>query len=79
MIKQFLINPDGTIPDGVNVEMLIEAGIPLVVPTERWRPAAGFMLQEAEPEQDAEGIWRQRWIEVPAPPPEPELLPEDQV
>lgn len=70
MIKQFLLNTDGTVPADVNVEALIEAGIPLVMPTERWVPQDGFMLEEAEPQQDADGVWRQQWIEVPVPPAE---------
>ena len=71
MRKQFLLNPDGTVPKGTNVPLLMELGIPLVLPTPRWRPAAGMMLAEADPQQDADGIWRQVWIEVPVPASEP--------
>ena len=68
-VRQFLLNPDGTIPDGVNIEVLKRAGIPLVLPTPRWRPAAGMMLVEVEPEM-RDGALRQTWREVPEPPPE---------
>jgi hypothetical protein len=69
MVKQFLLNPDGSIPDGTNVALLEAKGIPLVVPTERWHPAPGFMLEERNPEQDEHGVWRQVWVEVVAPEP----------
>jgi hypothetical protein len=69
MIKQFLLNPDGSVPDGVNVAVLEAEGVPLVVPTERWRPAPGFVLEERNPEQDEQGVWRQVWAEVVAPEP----------
>jgi hypothetical protein len=49
----------------------MELGIPLVLPTARWRPADGMMLAEGEPQQDADGIWRQVWVEVPVPASEP--------
>lgn len=70
MVKpQFLLLPDGSIPPGANVEALEAAGIPLVMPTERWRPAPGMVLEERDAEQDADGVWHQVWVEVPAPPP----------
>ncbi len=69
MVKQFLLNPDGSVPRGANVARLLELGIPLVLPTERWRPAEGMMLVEGEPQQDENGIWRQQWVEVPIPAP----------
>jgi len=68
MRKQFLLNPDGTVPKGTNVPLLMELGIPLVLPTPRWRPADGMMLEEADPQRDPDGIWRQVWVEVPVPP-----------
>lgn len=82
MVKQFLLNPDGTIPEGVDAALLEAEGIPLVVPTEPWAPATGFMLEEREPEQDADGIWRQVWVEVPIPPAaprEPQIDLEEQI
>lgn len=72
MVKQFLLNADGSVPSGANVARLLELGIPLVLPTARWRPADGMMLAEGEPQQDADGIWRQVWFEVPMPPQEQE-------
>ena len=71
MVRQFLLNPDGSVPAGTRVDLLLQAGIPLVLPTPRWRTAQGMMLEEADPQQDADGIWRQVWVEVPVPPPEP--------
>lgn len=69
-VKQFLLNPDGTIPDGTDVAALKRAGIRLVLPTPRWRPAPGMMLVEAEPEM-RDGAMRQTWVEVPIPPADP--------
>lgn len=73
MPKQFLLNSDGSIPANTNVELLEAEGIPLVLPTPRWRPAEGMVLEEAEPRQ-IDGVWKQTWVEVPAP--EPEQQPE---
>ena len=66
-VKQFLLNPDGSLPVGANIEALKRAGIPLVLPTPRWRPAPGMMLIEVEPEM-RDGSLRQAWKEVPIPP-----------
>ena len=76
-VKQFLLNPDGSIPEGANIEALKRAGIPLVLPTPRWRPAPGMMLVEAEPEM-REGAMRQTWceIEIPLAPPADEAPTE---
>lgn len=70
-VKQFLLNSDGSIPASANIAALLEAGIPLVLPTPRWRPAEGMMLEECDPQRDAQGVWRQVWVEVPEPPPPP--------
>lgn len=78
MVKQFLLNPDGSVPDYANLELLEAEGIPLTIPTPRWRPEQGMMLEEREPEQDAQGVWRQVWVEVPAPPP-PDTVDEGQI
>lgn len=65
MVKpQFLLRPDGSVPPGTNIAALEAAGIPLVMPTERWRPAKGHVLVEADARQDADGVWRQVWLEV---------------
>ena len=71
MPKQFLLNADGSIPANVNVQALQEAGIPLVLPTPMPREP-GMIAVEQEPEQDADGIWRQVWLLEPAPEPEQE-------
>lgn len=65
MPKQFLLNPDGSIPANVNVQALQEAGIPLVLPTPMPR-TPGMVAIEQEPHQDADGVWRQVWVEEPA-------------
>jgi hypothetical protein len=66
MPKQFLLNPDGSIPPNTNLEVLQAEGIPLVVPT---TPpyAAGMVAVEQEPVKDANGVWHQVWTLEPAP------------
>lgn len=72
MPRQFLLNPDGSLPAGVDVAVLEAEGIPLVLPT----PVPhlyGMVAVEQEPEQGPDGVWRQVWTLEPAPPePEPE-------
>lgn len=68
MPKQFLLNPDGSVPANTNIELLQEQGIPLVLPTPMPRQA-GMVAIEQEPEQDADGVWRQVWTLEPAPEP----------
>lgn len=67
MPKQFLLNPDGTVPAGVNVALLVARGIPLVLPTEMPRQP-GMVAVEQDPKQDADGFWRQTWVLEPEPP-----------
>lgn len=76
MIKQFLLNPDGSVPDGTDVALLEAEGVPLVLPTARWTPAPGYMLEEREPVEDAQGVWRQTWVEVLMPEPTPVPIEE---
>ena len=71
MRKQFLLNPDGSIPGDVNLAALQEAGIPLVIPTEMPR-LSGMIAVEQDPQQDEHGVWRQVWTLEPAPEPAPE-------
>lgn len=66
MIKQFLLNYDGSIPHGTNLTALIEAGIPLVIPSMQWLPKEGYILQEAEP-IEVDGKLVQQWEEVSVP------------
>lgn len=76
MRKQFLLKPDGSIPQNVNLAALEEAGIPLVIPTEMPR-SSGMIAVEQDPQQDEHGVWRQVWTLEPAPEPiasEPEDL-----
>lgn len=61
MPKQFLLNPDGSIPANVNLQALQEAGIPLVLPTPMPR-TPGMVAVEQEP-QLIDGVWRQVWLE----------------
>lgn len=72
MPKQFLLNPDGSIPARTNVELLQAEGIPLVMPTPMPREP-GMVAVEQEPEQDANGVWRQVWTLEPAPEPKFEV------
>lgn len=66
MLKQFLLNPDGSVPENVNLVLLQEAGIPLVLPTPMPR-VSGMVAIEQEPQQDVNGVWRQAWVLEPAP------------
>ena len=71
-MKQFLLRADGSIPPGTDVAALKKAGVLLVVPTPRPRPSPGMRVLDVDPVH-VDGIWRQQWSEVPAPPPpEPE-------
>jgi hypothetical protein len=66
MIKQFLLNADGTIPAGADVGRLLAEGIPFVLPTPMPRQP-GMVAVEKDPQQDGEGVWRQVWTLEPAP------------
>lgn len=66
MIKQFLLNVDGSVPPNVNVDLLIAEGIPMVVPTVMPR-SPGMVAVEREPQQDNDGVWRQIWTLEPDP------------
>lgn len=70
MVKQFLLNPDGTVPEWADVASLEAAGVLLVMPTPVPR-AQGMVAVERDPQQDADGVWRQAWMLEPAPEPEP--------
>jgi len=61
MPKQFLLNADGSIPANANIELLQAEGIPLVMPTPMPRQS-GMVAVEQEPQQDADGVWRQVWV-----------------
>lgn len=64
-MQQFLLNPDGTIPQGTDVAALEAAGVLFVVPTPLNTPSPGMELHEGHPSQDVEGVWRQVWLERP--------------
>jgi hypothetical protein len=74
-MKQFLLNPDGSVPPGVDVSVLEAEGIVMVLPTPRHDPAPGYDLAESDPVFD-NGVWRQVWAEVALPPPQPVPVPE---
>ncbi len=65
MIKQFLLNPDGSIPESVNVPLLEQNGIKLVLPTPMPREY-GMVAVEQEPEL-INGKWVQSWKLEPVP------------
>lgn len=71
MPKQFLLRPDGSIPEGTDVALLQAYGIPLVLPTEMPR-VPGMVAIEQEPQQDENGVWHQVWTVVPEPVETPE-------
>jgi hypothetical protein len=62
--KQFLLNLDGSVPAGVDVDLLIAEGIPMVMPTDMPREP-GMVAVEQDPQQDADGTWRQVWALQP--------------
>jgi hypothetical protein len=65
MPKQLLLNPDGSVPAGTNLQAILDAGIPLVLPTPMPREP-GMVAVEQEPQQDVDGVWRQVWVLEPA-------------
>lgn len=71
MPKQFLLNLDGSIPQSVDIGLLLAEGIPLVLPTPMPRES-GMIAVEQDPQQDANGVWRQVWTleAIPDPPSE---------
>lgn len=70
MPRQFILNPDGSVPANVNVDLLAAQGIPLVMPTPL-PDAPGMIAVEQDPQQDAAGVWRQVWALAPAPEADP--------
>lgn len=73
MPKQFLLNPDGSVPAGANIEHLEAQGIPLVMPTPMPR-VYGMVAVEQEPQQDENGVWHQVWALEPEPEPEQQSI-----
>lgn len=65
MIKQFLLNPDGSIPENANIELLKQQRIPLVIPTPVPRQS-GMIAIEQEPEL-IDGVLKQSWKLIEAP------------
>ena len=76
MVKQFLLNSDGSVPFGTDLAKLEAEGIPLVWPAPVPRQS-GMVAVEKDPQQDADGVWRQVWVLEPAPEPEPVPEPID--
>jgi hypothetical protein len=73
MRRQFLLNPDGSTPEGIDLDLLRGEGIALVLPAPLPRKP-GMVAVEQDPQQDAYGVWRQVWSLEPAP--EPPARPE---
>jgi hypothetical protein len=71
VIRQYLTQPDGTIPPGVDVVALEAAGVLIVRPVDPPR-TPGTMAVEGEPEQ-RDGVWWQTWGEVPVETPQPDI------
>lgn len=59
MIKQFLLNQDGSIPNNINIEVLEQEGIKIVIPTTVPRES-GMVAVEQEPIL-INGKWHQSW------------------
>jgi hypothetical protein len=60
MRKQFLLNTDGSVPAGVDINLLRSENIPLVIPT----PVpvqSGMVAVEQDPKPDEYGVLRQVW------------------
>jgi hypothetical protein len=72
IITPYLINADGSIPNGLTLEHLTQLGLTPVFPTSPPVPAPGYKVKEAPPEKGVDSIWRQQWqevlVEAPAPP-----------
>src|SRR5574343_902895 len=64
--NQFLLNPDGSAPEGVDLDQFTALGIRLVVPTARPTIPQGKIAVETDPEQD-NGQWHQKWVLADAP------------
>jgi hypothetical protein len=74
-MKQFLLNPDGSVPLGTNVPALLEAGVTLVTPTITPVPEPGYTFIEGVPE-DGKQTWVMVEVEVSIEPQEiPSLSP----
>ena len=79
MPTQFLLNFDGSMPDGApEPEVFERLGIPLVWPTDP-PEKPGHVAVEVEPQEDKKGVLRQAWVLelVPEPEPEPEATPSE--
>ena len=63
---QFLLNFDGSVPEGTAVKRLKELGIPLVRPVQKPAPMPGMEVVEKEPHQ-IDGVWWQTWEQVELP------------
>lgn len=71
---QFLLNPDGSMPGGVDLQTLISNNIRLVIPQEPPRQW-GYRAQELPAQLGADGQYYQQWQLVPHE--EPEAIPQD--
>ena len=63
-MRPLLLNPDGSIPNGLTPELLITFGLTPVIPSPPPVPSPGFRVVEDEP-LELLGSFFQRWKEVP--------------
>ena len=66
MVKQFLLNADGTVPAATDAAVLLATGVTLVMPTAPPPCTAGYVAQDTDPEL-VDGVWYQRWEIIPHP------------
>lgn len=60
VVKQYLLNADGSVNPGTNIQMLQEAGVVFVMPTTPPVATHGYAVKDIEPEL-VDGVWYQRW------------------
>jgi hypothetical protein len=73
-MQQILLNADGSLPAGIDLQRAALLGLRLVRPVDPPPADPGMMVVEGEPQLLGE-VWWQVWTQVPAPA-EPPLLPD---
>lgn len=71
MPQQFLTNPDGSVPAGIDVAALLAAGVLLVRPTPPPTPAPNQVPRDTCDPTLTNGVYYQRWELETLPPPPP--------
>jgi len=64
MLKPYLLNPDGSYPNGMNAEKAAILGLTPVMPTPRPEHQAGMTLTEGEPTLGPDGVMVQTWVQT---------------